>query len=164
MWETLVINTAVAFQCACLLHAWPIVDAPFSLFGDGVMASGPPMPHGPMDDVGMHHMTIGMNTSTSMPDMMHDGERMFTKAAVVVWVAGLLLAIIGFAVKLAATWSGGLDMYYCKVSDYSLFVRKFSTIPSGHVFRSRHGRWLRDQWHFSFHGQPHVRHWQRTIV
>lgn len=66
---------SVAFQCACNLHVWPIIEHPFSLFSP---------------------------------------EPAFTKSAVVLYVAGLALAVIGFGGKFAATWSGGLEMYYCK--------------------------------------------------
>jgi protein-S-isoprenylcysteine O-methyltransferase Ste14 len=66
---------SAAFQCACNLHVWPIIDKPFSPFSP---------------------------------------EPAFTRQAVIWYLAGLALVAIGFGGKFAATWSGGLEMYYCK--------------------------------------------------
>jgi hypothetical protein len=38
-----------------------------------------------------------------------------SKTGVLLYITGLLTLLAGFAIKFAATWSGGLDIYFYKV-------------------------------------------------
>jgi hypothetical protein len=67
----------------------------------------------PMDDM------TSMTSTMTMPDpsMPHpELPATLTKAAVLLYMAGAFLLCAGFLIKFAATWSGGLDIYYYKVS------------------------------------------------
>jgi hypothetical protein len=94
------------------MHVWPIVATPFQLFGSPT----PPMPL-PINGTDMTSMSLAMSTLSLSDPTMPQPElpATLTKAAVLLYMAGVFLLSAGFLIKFAATWSGGLDIYYYKV-------------------------------------------------